>query len=61
MSSQERKDKHVEKKTVEFMELAVAESLSIIEMGQVRGGHRLGGGGELTAPAAPAPVQIYHR
>jgi hypothetical protein len=63
MSRQERKSKQNEKKTVELKELAVTESLSITEMGQIHGGHRLGGGGNgnVGLPSAPAPVQLYAR
>jgi hypothetical protein len=45
MRNLDRKDKQIEKKNVEFKELAVTESLSVVEMSHVHGGN-----------GAPAPA-----
>ena len=48
MISQNGRDNQIERKTVEFKELSVTESLSIVEMSQVFGGN------PAVAPPAPA-------
>jgi hypothetical protein len=57
MNSQDGQEIQIEKKTLELKELAVTESLSIVEMSQVHGGTvtaPAGGGGRFDAPAAPS-------
>jgi hypothetical protein len=61
MSSQDRKDNQIERKPVELKELAVTESLSIVEMSHVYGGNGTpapagfpGGGGWGYGYGAPA-------
>jgi hypothetical protein len=56
MNGQKRQDNQIERKPVELKELAVAESLSIVEMSHVYGGN--GGPPNPTWPyyGAPAPA-----
>jgi hypothetical protein len=63
MNSQNGPDNQVERKPVEFKELAVTESLLILEMSQVHGGNgatpapgAIGGGWPAYGYGAPAAV-----